>query len=189
MMSATFIQERDGIMAHEQQMNFFKQVKQAYPYYFNEQRVLEVGSLNLNGTVRDFFTNCEYLGIDLGPGPGVDLVINGDEYIEPNHYSVTISTESFEHNPTWRETFANMYGNTCPNGLIIFTCASTGRAEHGTRRTTPTDSPYTCDNDYYMNLTEEDFKQHWDFDKLFTEYYFQYNPTPGDLYFYGIKRD
>lgn len=174
-------------MAHEQQMNWFRQVKLAYPHYFDQQRVLEVGSLDLNGTVRVFFNDCEYLGIDLGPGPGVDLIADGYDYVEPNHYSVVISTESFEHNPHWRETFINMYGSTCPGGLIIFTCASTGRPEHGTRRTTPADSPYTCDNEYYRNLTEQDFRV-WNFDQLFSEYAFEYNPTPGDLYFYGIKR-
>lgn len=175
-------------MAHYEQMMWFHQVKQTHPLYFNTQRVLEVGSMNVNGTVRVFFDNCEYFGIDLGPGPGVDAVIDGAEYIKPNHYSVVISTESFEHNPKWRETFANMYGSCCPTGLVIFTCASTGRAEHGTRRTTPTDSPYTCDSDYYLNLTEEDFKQCWDFDQLFSEYQFYYHQGHGDLYFYGIKR-
>jgi hypothetical protein len=169
-------------------MNWFNIVKQQYPYYFQEQRVLEVGSLNLNGTVRIFFNDCDYHGIDLGPGPDVDEVIDGSIYSKPSYYSVTLSTESFEHNPDWKQTFDNMIESTCTTGLIIFTCASTNRPEHGTKATTPTDSPYTCNNDYYKNLTEEDFKEHWDFDKLFSKYEFQYNPIPGDLYFYGIKR-
>lgn len=174
-------------MAHPEQMNWFAQVKHTYPHYFTQQRVLEVGSLNLNGTVRDFFDNCDYTGIDLGPGPGVDLVADGSEYCQPDYYSVVVSTESFEHNPNWVKTFDNMLASVCNTGLIIFTCASTGRAEHGTRRTTPSDSPYTCDNDYYMNLTEQDFCSHWDFDQIFSNYRFYYNPYPGDLYFAGIR--
>lgn len=175
-------------MAHPEQQQWFHIVRNLYPEYFQNQRVLEVGSMNLNGTVRDYFTNCEYLGIDLGPGPGVDLVINGDEYIQPGAYSVVISTESFEHNPTWRKTFDNMLTNCSSGGMIVWTCASTGRPEHGTRATTPSDSPYTCDNNYYKNLTIQDFVTHWDFDQLFTRHFWCYNHRPGDLYFVGVKR-
>jgi hypothetical protein len=175
-------------MAHPEQMHWFASIQQRWPYYFNQQRVLEVGSLNLNGTVRIFFTDCDYTGIDLGPGPGVDLIANGAEYCCADHYSVVISTESFEHNPDWVKTFDNMLASVCTTGLIIFTCASTGRPEHGTRATTPSDSPYTCDNEYYRNLTEQDFRQHWDFDQLFSEYAFYYNADSCDLYFAGIRR-
>ena len=176
-------------MAHLQQRTWFYYVKHEYPYYFDTQRVLEVGSLDLNGTVRDFFVDCEYLGIDLGPGPGVDLVANGNEYCQPGHYSVVISTESFEHNPDWAQTFDNMYQSCCSGGLIIFTCASTGRPEHGTRATTPADSPYTSDSDYYCNLTQQDFEARWRFDSLFNQHQFSYLADPGDLYFYGIKTE
>jgi len=175
-------------MAHPEQQQWFQQTHQQLPQYFQNQRVLEVGSMNLNGTVRDYFTNSEYLGIDLGPGPGVDLVANGDDYLKPAAYSVVISTESFEHNPTWQKTFDNMITNCAAGGLIIFTCASTGRPEHGTRATTPSDSPYTCDNNYYKNLTVRDFVTHWDFDAIFQHYRWGYNHRPGDLYFWGIKR-
>jgi hypothetical protein len=175
-------------MAHSQQQQFFERTKIKYPHYFDSQRVLEVGSLNINGTVRDYFTNCDYTGIDLGAGPGVDVIANGRDYLRPEHYSVVISTESFEHNPDWRDTFSNMIANACEGALIIFTCASTGRAEHGTKRTTPSDSPYTCDSDYYKNLTEDDFRVHWNFDRVFADYKFEYNAQHHDLYFYGIKQ-
>jgi len=175
-------------MAHSQQQEFFKQVKRRFTHYFNNQRVLEVGSLNINGTVRDYFDDCDYTGIDLGPGPGVDVVADGSDWLKPAHYSVVLSTESFEHNPRWRDTFSNMIDNACEGGLIIFTCASTGRPEHGTKRTTPSDSPYTCDSEYYKNLTEADFRVHWNFDQLFVDYKFEYNLQHNDLYFYGIKK-
>lgn len=37
---------------------------------------LEVGSLNVNGTVRDLFTGV-YLGVDMRDGPGVDTASPG----------------------------------------------------------------------------------------------------------------
>lgn len=81
-----------------------------------------------------------------------------------------------------------------PNGLFCFTCASTGRAEHGTRRTTPNDSYGTIANisdmvDYYKNLTVEDLNEVLDLNNLFSSWdtYYEYNSK--DLYFVGIKKD
>ncbi len=73
---------------------------------------------------------------------------------------MTISAECFEHNPLWRETFSNMYRMTKKGGVLIITCASTGRIEHGTARSVKsTDSPGTTAVgwDYDMNLTQNDF--------------------------------
>ena len=52
---------------------------------------------------------------------------------------------------------------TRPEGLFTFTCASTGRPEHGTRRSGPQDAPLLMEQgdwgDYYKNLTEEDIRE------------------------------
>ena len=41
-------------MSHIQQRFFVGGIKQFLPDFFQEKIVLEVGSLNINGTVRDF---------------------------------------------------------------------------------------------------------------------------------------
>lgn len=177
-------------MAHRQQFEFVNKVKVRYPTYFFQKKVLEVGSLNINGTVRDFFHFCTYLGIDVGPGPGVDLVVEGQKLDHSdNTYDTVISCECFEHNPFWIETFQNMYRMTKSNGLVIMSCATTGRPEHGTTRTTPSDSPLTIKNgwDYYKNLTEIDFRENFKIDEMFSEYKFELGTTHKDLYFHGIK--
>jgi SAM-dependent methyltransferase len=175
-----------GIMAHRAQFNFFAKVKQQFPEYFTNTSVVEMGSLNINGTVRVLFENPKnYVGIDLGEGSGVDVVCRGEEYDAPDEsFDVAISAECFEHNPQWAETFENMYRLTRKGGLITFTCASTGRPEHGTSRTSKADSPFT--NDYYRNLTEENFRPL--VDKLgFNSVYFEYYTGTKDLYFWGTK--
>ena len=68
--------------------------------------------------------------------------------------------------------------------LVFFSCATTGRAEHGTRRTTPHDAPF-C-GDYYRNLTEEDVRSECDL-TAFKQYEFSTNESACDLYFWGIK--
>ena len=64
-------------MAHPEQAEFFSGVRAQYPHFFRGARVLEVGSLDINGSVRDLFSDCDYTGVDLALGPGVDLACQG----------------------------------------------------------------------------------------------------------------
>lgn len=173
-------------MAHPEQRVFFEQTKERFPQYFKDVYVLEVGSLNINGTVRDFFDAAHYLGVDVAEGQGVDLVSAGQDLKFPdNWFDVAVSAECFEHNPQWLETFINMH--RMASKFVIFTCASEGRPEHGTSRTTPEDSPFTLEWDYYRNLTEQDFRNSLNFDSMFQRYEFSVNEHSHDLYFWGIK--
>lgn len=175
-------------MAHQIQKLYIGQVRNKFPHFFHQKRVLEIGSLNINGTVRDFFTeNQEYIGCDLGPGDGVDIISLGHELpYENNSFDVAISCECFEHDIHWVKTFQKMIDLVVPDGLILMTCATTGRAEHGTKENHPTDAPFTLD--YYKNLTEEDFRNHFDFDAVFKEYQFSAVDVSHDLQFWGIKK-
>ena len=175
-------------MAHFQQAEFIKSVKEEVPQYFKDTDVLEIGSLNINGTVRDFFVADRYVGVDVGPGPCVDVVVSGHEFRSEHRFDCSISCECFEHNPFWKETFLNMIRLCKSGGLVVFTCATTGRPEHGTERTTPQDSPLTVARgwSYYLNLTEDDF-DFVDFDSIFVDHEFSVNPQSCDLYFYGVK--
>lgn len=176
-------------MAHGEQRHFVGTVRERFPGYFTGRRVLDVGSLNINGTVRDLFADCEYVGADLEPGPGVDVVGQGQELDYPDrHFDVSISCECFEHNPYWLETFVNMHRMT--SGLVVFTCASEGRGEHGTSRTNAADSPFTVKRgwEYYRNLVREDFSDVLDLDGMFSEHEFSGHATSHDLYFWGLVR-
>ena len=178
-------------MAHQQQFDFIQTLKTKFPTQFFNKKILEVGSLNINGSIRIFFTECDYLGIDVGSGNDVDLVCEGQKLDHPNEtYDTVGSCECFEHNPYWVETFNNMYRMTKTSGLVFMSCATTGRAEHGTTRTSPQDSPLTTGIgwEYYKNLTAEDFIQNIDLDNMFLAYEFETGSPHQDLYFYGIKR-
>jgi SAM-dependent methyltransferase len=175
-------------MSHPAQHDYIKYVKNKFPDQFSKKQVVEIGSLNINGTVRIFFDNCYYVGLDVAEGKDVDVVFEGQKYNAPTEsFDVAISCECFEHNPEWVATFENMYRLVRPGGLIVMTCATTGRAEHGTTRTTPQDSPLTIGLgwDYYKNLTENDFREHFKIEEMFRTFEFLSQRT--DLYFYGIK--
>jgi hypothetical protein len=162
-----------------------------FPDMFRGTRVLEIGSLDVNGSVRQFFNDCQYTGVDVAPGPGVDVVGDGsDAVLTLNDWDVVCSCEMFEHNPRWSETWRNMVGWCRSGGLVFMSCATEGRPEHGTSRTTPADSPLTVARgwEHYRNLTEADFRGAVDVDKTFSRYRFYVHLGHKDLYFYGIKR-
>lgn len=177
-------------MAHRRQRDFVRILSERLPEFFNGVRVLEIGSLDINGSVRDFFDAREYTGIDIGPGKGVDVVCEGQKYDAPDSsFDQVISCEAMEHNPYWVETFKNMIRMCKPGGLVTMTCATTGRREHGTSRTDAMSSPLTkkAGWNYYRNLTAKDFRKEIGIDESFATHSFFSNWASYDLYFIGIK--
>lgn len=174
-------------MSHPSQQVFIESVKFVAPALFSDTSVLEVGSLNINGTVRDYFESKEYIGIDLGPGDGVDMILPGEnarDHWPDDYFDVSISTECFEHNPHWLGTFWNMYALSRDG--VIFTCAGPGRPEHGTISSDIGSSPFTALTDYYRNLDANDFIAEFAADD-FKQYLFIENQSDYDLYFFGVK--
>ncbi|MGI6093640.1 MAG: methyltransferase domain-containing protein [Negativicutes bacterium] len=179
-------------MAHQEQIEYCLKIKKKYPEYFQKKLVLDVGSLDINGNNHYLFEDCLYLGVDVAEGRNVDIVCLGSELKLPDAtFDTIISTECFEHDRYYPETLKNIYRMLKPGGLFIFTCATTGRAEHGTRRSSPGDAPllvnYEDWQDYYKNINESDIREVLDLDGLFSEYGFEVNNMSHDLYFYGIK--
>ena len=177
-------------MSHIDQINFIKEFKEFYiNNSFNKDiNVLEIGSLDVNGNIRDLFdfTN-EYTGIDLEKGPNVDLVLSGIDIDKlDKNFDIIISCECFEHAKDWKIIFEKMCQISKPNSFIVISVASTGRVEHGTERSGNWQSPGNKD-DYYLNLTKKDFIKNFDLEKIFSNYFFFYNVNSYDLYFIGIK--
>ena len=176
-------------MSHDEQIKYVETVVS----FLNKEnlrnsKVLEIGSYDRNGSIRNLFNVKKYAGADLVDGPGVDIIYDGlNLNLEGEKFDICISCECFEHDQNWVNTFNNMINNLIPGGLIIFTCASKGRIEHGTKRTNPKDSPGTSavGVNYYRNLREKNFREHFDFDKIFKNYLFYYYPHTKDLYFIG----
>ena len=67
-------------MAHKEQINYVNKVKNKFPQFFHNQKVLGVGTFNVCGTEDAFFNDCDYSGLDLGPGPGVDIICPAQDY-------------------------------------------------------------------------------------------------------------
>jgi SAM-dependent methyltransferase len=176
-------------MAHFQQLQFVAMLARHMAANWTGLSIVEIGSADVNGSIRPLFPGSHYTGVDLAEGPGVELVGSGHEVALPaDSIDLAISCECFEHNPMWRETFVNMHRMTRPGGLVVFTCASRGRLEHGTTRTRPFDSPSSLSIgwDYYRNLNREDFES-LPLASMFEGHAFFRNDVSKDLYFVGRK--
>jgi hypothetical protein len=179
-------------MAHKQQKNFFESVKTQHPNHFKDCVVLDIGSLDINGNNTYLFNNCTYIGVDIGEGKNVDIVGIFHEIDFYEQFDTVISAECFEHDKYYKKDIRKAVELTKSGGLFTFSCATTGRKEHGTRRTTPEDSPFTVMDadwcDYYKNLTISDIREIINLDNEFSDYDFQIDLEHKDLYFWGIKR-
>lgn len=179
---------------HDQANRFMWFCRSRFPDAFTRKRVLDVGSGDINGNNRNLFFDCEYTGNDVYTAANVTIVCKTSALpFDPETFDTIVSTECFEHDPEWKESLQKIVSMLKPGGLFCFTCASTGRNEHGTRRLNPGDSYGVIGNvegwmDHYKNLTITDVREAIDVDNVFVSWDAYYSPENKDLYFYGIKR-
>ena len=179
---------------HGEAHSFMLYVKSLFPDFFNKKNVLDVGSGDINGNNRVLFTDSTYTGNDVSYGPNVTIISKTSALpFSSSTFDTIVSTECFEHDPEYALSMKKIYDMLKPGGLFAFTCASDGRNEHGTRRTTPNDSLATRENvevwsDYYLNLNLSHLKTVFDLDNEFVQYGCYQNKSPCDLYFWAIKK-
>jgi hypothetical protein len=115
--------------------------------------VLELGSYNVNGTIRDLFSGVEdYLGVDLRPGPGVDWVGNAATLRLGRTFEIVVSCEVLEHAAEWREIIATAARHTWHTGRFIGTAAGPGREPH-----TNDGSPWDG-REHYENIDPDELR-------------------------------
>jgi SAM-dependent methyltransferase len=141
------------------------------------RRILEMGSRNVNGTVRPIvmkFKPKEYIGIDIVPGSCVDIVLPAEksvEYFGKESFDVVISTEMLEHVSDWREVVWNMKEVLKKEGTLFITTRSYGFGLHD----------YPAD---YWRFEVEDFENIF---KDFRIVKLEKDPEAPGVFFKGIK--
>lgn len=180
---------------HYEALHFVSAIKSYAPEFFENVRVLDVGSGDINWNNRGLFTRCQYDGNDVIAAKNVTIVERTAALRFPDgYYDTIISTEAFEHDPEWNASIVNIMRMLKPGGMFLFTCATTGRPEHGTMRSFPTESYGTVGKlpefmEYYRNLTPEDICSIPGFQDTFPSGVFYINAKACDLYFVGFKND
>lgn len=94
--------------------------------------VLDVGSFNVNGALRDYLPVT--VGVDMRDGPGVDRVCNSSDLLTvfgPESFDAVCSADCLEHTEDWRAALLNMWGVLRPNGVLFLTMANPKKGRHG----------------------------------------------------------
>lgn len=142
---------------------------------------IEFGARDINGSIQPLFPNTSWTGVDIAPGPRVDVVADASTYEHPDSVDLIICCEVFEHTPAWREIVQNSYRLLRDGGEVVFTCAGRGRPPHSA-----VDGREVRSGEYYRNVDEQEFA-----DVMaaagFTDIVVDWLPSPGDVRAYGRK--
>lgn len=182
---------------HRQIYEFVGRTHMRLPQFFENCKVLDCGSLDVNGTNKGHFKDCFYMGVDIGPGPNVDYVSMIHEFTTypDKYFDTVISTDMLEHDLHWHKSLCHMVDLVRSGGLFLMTCAGRGRGEHGTVRSSADSSPLTVKipgwQDYYRNLEISDIRTILNLESIFVEFEITETYTNNwgtDLQLWGLKR-
>jgi hypothetical protein len=95
-------------------------------------RVIEFGSRDVNGSIRDHFkTAGSYLGVDILPGPGVNLIRDAATFDELGiRADVVVCCEMLEHAKDPAAVCEAAYNTLVAGGMFIVTAANEIRKPH-----------------------------------------------------------
>jgi hypothetical protein len=94
------------------------------------EKVIEIGSLDINGSVRPVFQGAEYIGLDPQEGPGVDWVGDALDYEPEKKVDCVVCCEVLEHSPKWEELVKKGMEWLDEDGVFLITAAGPGREPH-----------------------------------------------------------
>lgn len=93
------------------------------------QVIVELGSWNVNGSLRDFCpSGATYLGLDVENGPSVDIRVDPGRPIplRDEFADLVVSSSAFEHDPCFWETFLELARVLKPGGFLYLNAPSNG---------------------------------------------------------------
>lgn len=162
---------------HPAAFNYVRSVAEKLPA---RKQVLEYGGRDINGTVKHCFDGASYLSIDIVDGAGVDVVADASEYQPKVTPDTIICCEVLEHTNKWALIVMNAAKTLDENGILILTCATTGRAPHSA-----VDGMQVRDGEYYGNVEVSEMMAV--LSQNFSEYDLDVDSGAGDLYVTAFK--
>ena len=107
---------------HESAYRIGKNFFDAYCSRLGDISVAEIGSQNINGSLRDHITSniIEYIGVDFVPGNGVDIVLEKSyEYpFESDKFDIVVTSSCFEHSELFWLSFQECLRILKPTGIL-----------------------------------------------------------------------
>ncbi len=157
---------------HDEVMAWVELVRAGIPD-IEEALVLELGSRDVNGSPRRLFDGCKgYVGVDLAPGRGVDVVMDCRAFDGGHRFDVCLCLEAMEHEKDPAVFIRAAEAALRRGGILILSAAA------------PPRMPHSCDGkrvgtEYYTNIQPEYLKM------LLREWFdvtIHYDGRHGDVY-------
>lgn len=96
-------------------------------------KVLEVGSLWVNGSPREVVKCDDYTGVDFRDGKGVDVVMDAGALYEkwtPETFDAVICCETLEHCKDWKLVLTQAWRVLKVGGVFCLTTPTRGKGRH-----------------------------------------------------------
>jgi hypothetical protein len=157
-------------------------VEKITPYGVVRSRTgIDIGGRDVNGNAREMFHHTVWDVLDRKDGEDVTIQADAAAWIPRQVYDIVVCTEVLEHSPLWEDIVRTCVKCLDRNGHFVLTCAATGRGQHGEDgNTLPPGEYYGNIDPYRLLLVLTEFRGLiW---RSFT-----YDPSCGDVYFYGVR--
>jgi len=91
-------------------------------YFNNPSKVIELGCMSVNGSIRDYFDCPFYIGVDWRNGRSVDLIslAHKASFVD-GFFDTVVSASMLEHDPHWKKSVVNMIRMMKQDGILIIT--------------------------------------------------------------------
>lgn len=153
-------------------------------YVIVPSHVVEYGSRDINGSVREYFIadSLTFTGIDIIPGKGVDVVADAGVWRPPEPVDVIICCEVLEHTDRAQRIVNNACASLAVGGFIVITCACDSRAPHSA-----SDGGKLREDEYYRNVDAFAMWANLEARDEFSVEEFEVHRGRGDLYVLAQK--
>jgi len=94
-------------------------------YGVKNATVVDIGSYDVNGRYRELFTG-KYIGVDIIPGPNVDIIMDSEEWNKLKNIDVVISGQTIEHVADIPKLMNSIYQVLKPGGILCIIAPSEG---------------------------------------------------------------
>jgi hypothetical protein len=141
--------------------------------------VIELGSRDVNGSVRGLFDAERYIGIDVRPGNGVDIVADGATYTPPAPPDLVVTCEVLEHTPEAEAIIRQALTILPAGGRLLVTAAAPERAPHSAEDGGPLRA-----GEFYQGIAADDLKA-WLAECASSGVV--HDPACGDVYAWAVK--
>ena len=106
--------------------NWVKEIRDTFKL---KGKVLDIGSLDINGCCKDLFD--DYIGLDIQPGKNVDVVANAHSLPYPNAtFDIVLCLEMLEHDSNFFQTIAEVQRVLKPGGFFMLSARGNGYEKH-----------------------------------------------------------